>query len=142
MRTLTTVVLALCAAALFGILSPNAAASEWDKKTMVTFDHPVEIPGVVLVPGTYVFDLENTVGDRHVVQVWSGDDMHLIATIMTVPASRPEPAEQSIFTFEERGADSPLALDSWFFPGDTTGQKFEYPQPKLNSHSTSHPHLR
>jgi hypothetical protein len=127
---------------LFGLLGPSAVASEWDKKTVVTFDNPVEIPGVVLVPGTYVFNLENTWSDRHVVQVWDSNDRHLIATIMTVPVNREEPAEQSIFTFKELRADSPLALDSWFFPGDTTGQKFEYPQPKQNSHSTTPRDLR
>jgi hypothetical protein len=125
---------------LFGLLSPSALASEWDKKTVVTFDNPVEIPGAVLIPGTYVFSLENVWSDRHVVQVWSGDDMHLIATIMTVPVNRAEPAEQSIFTFKQLRADSPLALDRWFFPGDTTGQRFEYP--KQNSHSTTPPDLR
>lgn len=142
MRTLTAVVLTLCTAMLFVFFSPSAVASEWDKKTVVTFDNPVEIPGVVLAPGTYVFNLENTWSDRHVVQVWDSNDMHLIATVMTVPVNRAEPAEQSIFTFKQLRTDSPAALDSWFFPGDTTGQKFEYPQPKLNSHSTASPGLR
>jgi hypothetical protein len=51
MRTLTIVVLTLCTAMLFGFLSPSAVAGEWNNKTVVTFDNPVEIPGVVLVPG-------------------------------------------------------------------------------------------
>ena len=69
MRTLTIVVLTRCRAMLFGFLSPSAVASAWNKKTVVTFDNPVEIPGVVLVPGTYVFNLEHTRSDRDVVQV-------------------------------------------------------------------------
>jgi hypothetical protein len=59
MRTLTIAVLTRCTAMLFGFLSPSAVASEWNKKTVVTFDNPVEIPGVVPVPRTYVFNLEN-----------------------------------------------------------------------------------
>jgi hypothetical protein len=86
---------------------------------------------LVLVPGTYVFNLEETGSDRHLVQVWNSDDMHLIATVMAAPLNRAEPAEHSIFTFKELRADSPLALDTWFFPGDTTGQEFEYPSQNI-----------
>jgi hypothetical protein len=37
-------------------LAPKAAADAWDKKTIVTFSAPVEVPGKVLTPGTYVLD--------------------------------------------------------------------------------------
>ena len=33
---------------------------EWDKKTIFTFNAPVEVPGKVLTPGSYVFKLLNT----------------------------------------------------------------------------------
>ena len=33
-------------------------ASESDQKTIVTFNQPVEIPGKVLTPGTYVFKVD------------------------------------------------------------------------------------
>ena len=35
-------------------------ADEWDKKTIFTFNAPVEVPGKVLTPGTYVFKLLNS----------------------------------------------------------------------------------
>ncbi|MGA2096785.1 MAG: hypothetical protein ABSH39_10835, partial [Candidatus Acidiferrum sp.] len=43
-------------------------------------------------------------------------------------------AGRTIFEFDERSGDSPMALHRWFYPGDNFGQRFvcpdyEYPQP-------------
>ena len=39
----------------------NAKLDDWDKKTVVTFSQPVEIPGGIVLPaGTYVFKLLNS----------------------------------------------------------------------------------
>ncbi|MGB8496372.1 MAG: hypothetical protein WCE53_18395 [Candidatus Acidiferrum sp.] len=130
MRRLTGAVAAFCLSALFGVASPNARADEGNKKTLVTFNQPVEIPGRVLLAGTYVFNLEDTAaGDRYIVQIWTGDDMHLIATIIATPTERPESANESAFTFEKRRPGSPEALKTWFYSGDTDGVEFEYPNP-------------
>ena len=48
-------------------------ADEWNKKTVLTFSQPVEIPGHVLPAGTYMFKLADTLGDRHIVQVFNAD---------------------------------------------------------------------
>ena len=129
MRTLTGVFIALCAATLFGTFSPKAVADTWDRKTVVTFNEPVEIPGRVLLAGTYVFSLEDSAGDRSIVQISREDDMQPVVTIFATTTERPKPATTSIFTFERRRADSPEALTTWFYPGDTTGLEFEYPTP-------------
>lgn len=62
MRTLRGVLIALFVLSIFGLLSPNARADEWNKKTTVAFCEPVEIPGHVLLPGEYVFNLANSIG--------------------------------------------------------------------------------
>ena len=41
-----------CCAVLLWLVP--AGADQWDKKTIVTFSSPVELPGVVLPAGTYV----------------------------------------------------------------------------------------
>lgn len=48
----------------------KAAAQTWDRKTYVTFNQPVEVPGKVLPPGTYVFKLLNSASDRDIVTIW------------------------------------------------------------------------
>ena len=53
---------------------PSAKADEWNKKTVVTFNEPVEVPGVgaqILPAGTYVFKLLDSPSDRHIVQIFN-----------------------------------------------------------------------
>jgi hypothetical protein len=45
-------VTSLCLATLGIGLTSTASADQWDKKTIVTFNAPVEVPGKVLLPGT------------------------------------------------------------------------------------------
>jgi hypothetical protein len=112
---------------MFGAtLAPGARADQWDRKTVVTFSDSVEIPGQVLPAGTYVFRLADSPTDRHIVQIWNADETQILATTMTIPNTRFERPDKSIFEFEERSGNSPMALKVWFYPGDNTGQEFIY----------------
>ncbi len=126
MKILRGVLLALFAATLCSTFTPSTRADQWDKKTIVTFSEAVEVSGQVLQPGTYVFKLLNSSSDRHIVQVWDADETQIIATVIAVAAERSEPADDSIFEFDERPADQPVALRTWFYPSDTIGQEFTY----------------
>jgi len=132
MPTLRGAVLAVCTVLLCATLAPGARADQWDKKTIVTFGDAVEIPGQVLPAGTYVFKLADTLADRHIVQIWNADETQILATIRTLPNTRFEPPDQTIFEFEERSGDSPMALKVWFYPGDSTGQEFIYSRHSYN----------
>src|SRR5579862_1053897 len=104
----------------FGLLSlaPLAKADVWDERTIVTFNEPVEIPGVVLPAGTYVMKLLNSPSDRTIVQFFNKDETKLIDTVMAIPNYRTEPTGKTVITFEERRGNSPQAIQSWFYPGD------------------------
>lgn len=115
-------------ALLFAAYLPVAQADEWDKTTKITFKEPVEVPGKVLLPGTYIFKLLNNTADRHIVQIYNEDHSALITTILAVPNYRLEPAGKTILTYDERPADQPMALAAWFYPGDNFGQEFVYPK--------------
>jgi hypothetical protein len=107
---------------------PAVQADEWNKKTVFTFSAPVEIPGQVLLPGTYVFKLLDSTSDRHIVQVFKKDGTNLIGTFLTVPNYRMKPPDKPLITFEERAAGAPEAIKSWFYPGDNYGNEFVYPK--------------
>jgi len=130
MHKLRGAVIALCAVLLlilFGaMLAPGARADLWDKKTIVTFGDDVQIPGQVLPAGTYVFKLADSIADRHIVQIWNADENQLFATVMTIPNTRFETPERSIFEFDERPSGSPPALKVWFYPGNSAGEEFVY----------------
>jgi len=129
MRILKGTLLALCAAGLLATFSPTTNADQWDKKTYVTFSDSVEIPGQILPAGTYVFKLFNSSSERHIVQIFTEDERELIATVLAIPAQRPDPRGHTTITFDERPGNSPMALHAWFYPGYMIGQEFVYRYP-------------
>ena len=119
--------ISMCATVLCCAIVAGARADEWDKKTIVTFNEPIQIPGQVLPAGTYVFKLASSNSDRHIVQVWNEDQTQILATILTAPDYRVDAPDRTIMELEERRGNSPMALHSWFYPGDNAGQQFLYP---------------
>jgi hypothetical protein len=121
-------IIAMLFVAIFGFALASAArADDWDKKTLVTFSGPVEIPGKVLPAGTYVFKLLNSASDRNIVQVFDKDEKKLFATMLAIPDYRMQPSDKPLIRFEERPSGSPEAIKVWFYPGDLYGQEFVYP---------------
>jgi hypothetical protein len=107
---------------------PSAKADEFNKKTVVTFNVPVEIPGRVLSEGTYVFKVIDSLSDRDLVQIFNQDESELITTTLAVPTYRQEPTGDTVITFEERPSGGPEAVKTWFYPGDSYGFEFMYPK--------------
>jgi hypothetical protein len=117
-----------CAAALTALLAPNALADEWNKKTILTFSGPVQIPGATLPAGSYVFKLADLAGNRHVVQVFDKDEKKLYTTMMAIPNQRMEPSDKPVVLFSERASGSPQAVKVWYYPGERIGNEFVYPK--------------
>lgn len=115
---------AVLALSVTGALAPNVKADEWDKKTNITINQPIEVQDVVLAPGSYVLKLVDLQAERYLVQVWNAEEDHVITTVFTTPAYKPAPAENSEFKFYESENEQPPALHTWFYPGDTTGFEF------------------
>src|SRR4051812_37296037 len=117
-----------CAAALTAVMAPGARADEWNKKTILTFSGPVQIPGATLPAGSYVFKLADLPGNRHVVQVFDKDEKKIYTTLLSVPNQRLEPSDKPVILFSERATGSPQAVKVWYYPGDTIGDEFVYPK--------------
>jgi hypothetical protein len=108
---------------------PNVRADESDKKTIVTVNEPIQVPGKVLPAGTYVFKLLDS-NNRTLVAIYDADEMHLITTVQGISDVRTETPDKAILQLEERPSGQPQALKAWFYPGDNTGVEFVYPTQK------------
>jgi hypothetical protein len=106
------------------VVAPFAKASEWDKKTVLTINHPIRIQGKVLEPGRYVMRLFDSPSDRSILQVYDVDKNKLEMTVLAVPAYRPEPTGDTRLTFYESASGQAQALRTWFYPGDNFGLEF------------------
>ena len=125
-----------CMALMGAILAPCAMADDWNRKTVITFSAPVEIPGVhlagwgVLPAGTYVFKILDSQSNRHIVQILDKDQTTVYATILAIPNYRLQATNKTVITFRERPAGQPEALRAWFYPGRNWGEEFVYPKAK------------
>ena len=133
MKSIRIVAVIGFAVLLLTAFTQKAGAGVLDgNRTVVTFSQPVEIPGSVLPAGTYVF--EQVEGFQHIVRILSADETHVYATLETVSEELPNPVAKTTFNFEERAAGAPEAIESWFYPGSSTGEEFLYLK------STAHEH--
>jgi len=124
-------VLAIAAVSFLGIVTPRTAtANEWDKQTVLTFSQDVEIPGRVLPAGVYIFKLADSPANRNVMQVFDQAG-RLLATVLTIPATRLTAADDTRIYFDERPAGAPIPIKKWFYPGDLTGEELIY-RPRTN----------
>ena len=108
---------------------PKGRADESDRKTIVTVNQPIQVPGKVLPAGTYVFKLLDS-NNLTLVAIYDADEMHVITTIQGIPGFRTETPDNAILQLEERPSGQPEALKAWFYPGDNTGIEFVYPTEK------------
>jgi hypothetical protein len=122
-------VLAVASIGLLGVaIAPSARADEWNKKTILTVNETIQVPNKVLPPGKYVIKLLDSPSNRHVVQIFDGDETHLLTTILAIPNYRLQPTGKTVFGFWETPPGQPKALRAWFYPGDNFGQEFAYPK--------------
>jgi hypothetical protein len=132
-KTVTTVG---CIALMSAVLAPSVKADETNRKTVITFSGPVEIPGVhlkgwgVLPAGTYVFKILDSQSNRHIVQIFNKEETTIYATVLAIPNYRLKATDKTVMTFSERPAGEPEALRAWFYPGRNWGEEFVYPKSK------------
>jgi hypothetical protein len=122
--------LAIAAAAMWlAPLTYTVAAQQPDTKdrTIMTFSGAVELPGMRLEPGKYVFRLADT-ASRNVIQVLSEDESKVLGQWLFVPAERLEASDETVVTFRERSANATPAVQYWYYPGERIGKEFIYPK--------------
>jgi LPXTG-motif cell wall-anchored protein len=117
------------AATCLGVLSMTGAmADQWNKKTYLTVNEPIQVPGKVLQPGRYVMRLLDSPANRHIVQIYNDREDQLQTTVLAIPNYRMQPTGKTEFQWWETPAGQPKAMRAWFYPGDNFGQEFAYPK--------------
>jgi LPXTG-motif cell wall-anchored protein len=90
----------------------------------------MQIEGVLLQPGTYVFKLMDSMADRHVVRIMNEDETKVIATIVGMPHYEFEPPNKTQMDFWEAQSVTPPAVKTWQYPGEMFGLAFKQPPAK------------
>src|SRR5437660_348095 len=122
-----------CAAAMFASVNVRPAHAQGiqpiDDRTEFTFNAPVELPGVTLPPGTYVFRFVDGTTGKKVMQVLAKDDSNkTYGLFLTITAIRPKPSDDAELRFLETPAGKPAAVKTWWYPGNSIGREFIYPK--------------
>jgi hypothetical protein len=128
---LRVIAIVFCMSLVVLTFLPSAKAEEWNRKTTVTFNEPVEVPGVglhLLPAGTYVFTILSPLPYRHIVQISNVAEDHVFTTILAIPNVRARATGKTVMTFRERAAGQPEAIRTWFYPGRQWGEEFVYPK--------------
>ena len=127
-RIRSTVSAAACAAVLFTPALSMAQGPPADRTTYVTFSGPVSVPGATLPAGTYTFRIADSPANRHIVQILDRAGSKVFATLLAVPAERPQPSGEPVITFKETPSDRPPAVRYWYYAGEKDGNELVYPK--------------
>ena len=123
-RKMFTATISLMLLGIFFV--PQTRADEADKKTIVTINEPIQVPGKVLPAGTYVFKILDS-NERTLVEIYNADETHLVTMVRGIPDFRRETPDKAIIQLEPQEPGQPEALKAWFYPGDNAGVEFVYP---------------
>ena len=133
MKRLTSIAAAVFTAAfLTAATSASAQDSNINQRTFLTFSGPVQMPGVTLPAGKYVFRLADT-SLHNVMQVLDGDEKRIIGQWFFIPKNRTtEEANAAngkpVVMFREMPEGMTPAIQYYFYPTDLTGKEFIYPK--------------
>jgi hypothetical protein len=75
---------------------PGARADEYTKQTFLTFSGPVQVPGMTLPAGRYMFKLADPEGGRRAIQIWDEKGTKMFAMLLTIPDEQPEAKDDPV----------------------------------------------
>jgi len=122
----------LTAAFLTAATSASAQDSNINQRTFLTFSGPVQMPGVTLPAGKYVFRLADT-SLHNVMQVFDGEEKQIIGQWFFIPKNRTSQEANAangkpVVMFREMPEGMTPAIQYYFYPTDLTGKEFIYPK--------------
>jgi hypothetical protein len=120
-------VLAVCGAII--LLAAVTVGHAWspNRATILTFSGPVELPGVALGSGSYVFELIDPIGSIDVVTVRDKNRTRVYYSGFTRRVERPAGKIGAVRLEETRPGVVPRIL-AWYPTTDGAGHSFVYPK--------------
>jgi len=120
--------IAACFVLVAGFCTFSVKADDWNKATIITTNVPIEVPGRILPAGKYMFRLMDSIQDRHIVEIMSGDQTKLYERVLGIPDYRLEATDNAKITFGEAPAGGVAPVKEWFYAGERSGIEFVYPK--------------
>ena len=121
-------------------IAQSVEAQTGRRQTKVRFSAPIEIPNpstksgvMTLPPGEYIFAMVDTGTSHHVVRVTDPTGKTVHSQVLTMPDYRLNATSKTVMYLGERPAGQPLAIKSWFYPGDSMGERFIYPKARAQA---------
>jgi hypothetical protein len=115
------VILGLLATSSMGAISTNL-----HRTTYFTFSKAVQLPGVSLPAGTYIFETP-VANARDLVRVMARDRSQVYLTAFTRIVERPAGERlDPVITFAETSANTPPRINVWYPEGERAGRQFIY----------------
>ena len=114
---------------LLGALATASVGAFIDSRrtTYFTFSRAVQMPGVTLPAGTYIFEVANHQGDGDVVRVLSRDRSKVHLMRFTRPIYRPSSGKlEATITLGESPAGNPPPVKAWYPQSEIRGREFLY----------------
>jgi hypothetical protein len=118
-----------CGVVLLGALAASTAHAglEGNRRTYFTFSQPIQLPGVSLAAGTYLFEVPDPMQAWDVVRISSRDQKHVYLTAFTIRVERPADRKlESKIVFGETSASNPPRIQAWYPEGEHVGRQFIY----------------
>lgn len=106
---------------------PKARAMGWHQEIFVTVNKPVEIPGHVIGPGSYIFRLVSPSRTPYAVQIINRHTMRSVGFFLTLPTTRSRVTGKTVVKLQKSHSGQFVPqIKKWFYPGDKIGHEFIY----------------
>jgi len=126
-RAMTIATAGVAALVLMFSMSVLAQQPDTHDRTIMTFSAPVELPGMTLQAGSYVWKIADT-PSRNVIQVMTKDEMDILGQWLFVPSERRDVTGETVISFKETKEGTTPAVQYWYYPREKIGKEFIYPK--------------
>jgi hypothetical protein len=104
----------------------TASADEWNRRTVLTINQSMVVPGATLTPGTYTFLLTNPETSRDVVTIMRDDGSVVTSAHIKRMPRLSDNRDLALAVVLNESSSMPV-MKGWFYPGLASGFEFVYP---------------